>query len=517
MSSRELLRYEVARLHRRGLSMRAIGRVLGIDRRTVRRLLEELEADRDRELDAGAERRYVSRPSKLDRYRNQVAELLRRHPDITARRVHEELEAIGFDGGYTIVRDYVRSIRPKPPPARAKRVETAPGHQAQADFSPYTLASGTKIHAFSVVLSHSRFLHVGFTTDERQPTIFRQVIAALESFGGVPEEIVFDSMSGVVDRWELDGPILNLRALDFAAHYGFTYHIAPRANGAYKGKVERPFRYLETNFFNGRTLQSLEHARGALRDWLDTRANCRVHGQTGRIPAEELTRERAHLQPLPARPFDTRELGYRIVDGYGRVHFDGNTYSTPTALSGRRVVVRADERTIEIRERFGTCLVSHTRAPRGAGREVTAPEHVKRVRSVGHDQLLAIFAEWGPDAERFAAEVIQRKRYRRQQLAEILALQDRFAVDDIIDALNHAARYRAFDAASVVRIVEARAEPRTYDDQVAAAVRKHVQQTFGQKPVSKRELQEVARSIGSVTPTGDEAEDGTPIQEGSSE
>lgn len=509
MSSRELLRYEVARLKRQGLSNRAIGRTLGIDRRTVGRLFAEIDERRTTvaEADEGPSR-YAARPSKLDPHRETIVELLRAHPDITATRVLEELEAHGFDGGYTIVRECVQALRPKPKPTRAQRVETAPGHQAQVDFSPYTLDSGVALHAFSVVLAHSRYLHIDFTADQRQPTIFRQLVATFEAFGGVPEELVFDSMPGIVDRWELDGPILNLRALDFAAHYGFTYHIAPRADGAYKGKVERPFRYLETNFFNGRTLHSFEQARAALGNWLP-RANARVHGQTRRVPAEVLERERPLLSPLPAHPYDTRELGYRIVDGYGRVPFDGNTYSTPDTLSGRRVVVRADDRLVAIYERFGAKLCEHARSPRGAGAHVSTPEHIKRSRTVGHDALVAVFHEWGPDAGRFAEAVVERQRYRRKQLAAILALQERFAVDDIVDALAHATRYRAYDAQSVARIVETRATPRRFADRMASAVRRQVRQTFGDTPVSKREPAEYARVVGSLSTTGEEADHGT--------
>lgn len=510
MSKRELLRYEALRLRRQGLSNRSIARALGMDRRTVGRLLAEARAARSEDVDTiQSVPRYATRASKLDPHRSLIADLLRKHPDITATRVLEELEARGYDGGYTIVRECVRQLRPTPAPvARATRVETPPGRQAQADFSPYRLADGTELHAFSVVLAHSRYLYVDFTADERQATVFRQMVAAFELFGGVPEEVVFDSMPGIVDRWELDGPVLNLRALDFAAHYDFAYHIAPRADGAYKGKVERPFRYMETNFFNGRVLHSFEHARAALRAWRDTRANMRTHAATRRVPVDDLERERPSLMPLPARPYDTREVGYRIVDGYGRVHFDGNTYSTPISLSGRRVVVRADARCIEILDRVGTRLCEHERAARGARLDVVAPEHVRRTRAVSHDQLVEVYREWGPSAEAFAHAVIERQRYRRKHLAAVLALQGRFAVDDIVAALEHAMRYGAHDAASVERILEAKATPTGPADRIAAAVKRRVRQTFDQTPVSKREPAEYARIVGSIPTPGMETDHG---------
>ncbi len=133
MASREKLRYDAARLRRKGASNRAIGRALGIDRRTAAALLEEL----DHERDCGpVTKTRAPRLSKLDAYRSVIDDLLARYPDIHVTRVLEELRARGFDGGYTIVRTYVRDARPSPKRERFKEVETAPGRQAQRIFRP---------------------------------------------------------------------------------------------------------------------------------------------------------------------------------------------------------------------------------------------------------------------------------------------------------------------------------------------------------------------------------------------
>lgn len=504
--SREQLRYDVARLHRRGASHRAIARALHIDRRTVAKLLEELAEQRRGDAEPRTSVR-APRPSKLDRFADIIDALVTAHPDIRATRVHEELRARGFDGGYTIVREYLRDLPSRTKPARrAQRVETAPGHQAQADFSPYELDSGLRLNAFSVVLSYSRYLYMDFTTDQRQPTIFRQLVAAFEAFGGVPEEIVFDSMPGIVDRWELDRPILNLRALDFAAHYGFCYHIAPRGDGAYKGKVERPFRYCETSFFNGRTLYGFDHARAALRTWLEETANARRHGAIGGKPVDRFDQEKPLLHRLPGRPYDTHEVAYRIVDGFGRVHFDGNTYSTPSTFAGRRLVVRASERAVILHEEMGARLCEHARAPRGARLEVTAPEHALRTHRVSHDTLLRVFEDWGQEAAAFARAVVDTQRERRRHLAAILALQDTYSAADIVRALEHAARYRAYDAGSVTRILEATAVPRRFEDRMADKLRDHVRDTMAGFPVARRETSEYARLLGSSCTPGQETD-----------
>ena len=151
------------------------------------------------------------------------------------------------------------------------------------------------------------------------------------------------------------------------------------------------------------------------------------------------------------------------------------------------MVVRAGDRVVEIYERFGTKLCEHEREARGAGVDVTADGHRKRAHAVSHDQLLLIFKEWGPVAETFATALVERQRYRRKHLAAILSLQDRFSVNDIVAALEHAQKYRAYSARDVERILEAKAQPRHFADRMASAVRRQVRETFEQTPVSKRE------------------------------
>jgi transposase len=500
---RERLRYEAVRRSRRGDSLRGIGRALGIDWRTVKKLLAEAEARREEghdRLEESVGKPATPRPSKLDRHRERIAELLTEYPDIRATRVFEELQTDGFEGGYTIVREYLRQVRPKPPTKRFRRVETAPGEQAQADWSPYELADASPLYAWSVVLSYSRYQYMAFTTDMRQPTLFRQLRLAFEDFGGVPTEIVFDSMPGIVDGWEFDEPCLNLRALDFAAHYALTLHIAPRGQGSYKGKVERPFRYAEESLFNGRTFTSLEQARATLRWWLDQRANVRRHQTTRVSPVARLDEERPRLQALPPHPYDDRELAFRIVDGYGRIHFDGNRYSVPLTYAGRRVYVRADEQRVQLYDEQANPLAEHERRLRGEGSDVMDPGHQPRTQRVPHAVLLARFEAWGEPAVAYAKEVVRRQRYHRQQLAQILLLQERYSAQDLVAAMQHARRYGAYSARDVARVLEARATPRQPAEVLADAVRAHIRTSLGDSPVAQRSVGEYARLLDATGP-----------------
>jgi transposase len=158
---RRRLAYEAQRREQRGESHRSISRVLGIHRNTVRKLLEELAARRE-QGDSALEREVppppVHRPSKLDAFAEQIETWVAKYEDLTAVRLHEMLEAAGFTGRYTIVREYLRRLRKQSSPKQAFQVvETPAGYQAQFDWSPYELPGcGQKVQFWGCSLSWSR-------------------------------------------------------------------------------------------------------------------------------------------------------------------------------------------------------------------------------------------------------------------------------------------------------------------------------------------------------------------------
>ena len=490
MNPRTMLLYEVWRRRERGQSLRSISRTLGIARKTVRRMLRELRQRREQGDDAlkrQAPQTRTPRASKLDRHRSFIAEQLRRYPDIRATRLHEKLRARDFDGGYTIVRQRLKELRPKPEREEPfQLVITAPGQQAQVDFSPYKLADGTPIYCFSCVLSHSRYLYACFCSDMRQPTIFRQLRRAFDAFGGLPHECVFDTMAGVIDRWELGQPIFNLAAVDFAVYNGFELHASPRRYPQYKGKVERPFRFIEESLLNARTFYTLEQANEAMAWWLEHRANCRIHRMTKRVPAEVLLEERPSLNRLPVHPYDDRELAHRLVDSYGYVDFDANHYRAPVPI-GRWIYVRASEDEVTIVANAANVVATHPRAPRGANQYVPPPRQ-RRLRRSSKTELLACLESWGEGARLYGERIVERKRYAGAELAHIVALQKSYGIEDILAAIEHADRYGAYGARELDRILQLSAKPRSFEDQLAKSAREHIRRAMDHSPVRQRSL-----------------------------
>jgi transposase len=317
-----------------GLSKTAIARKLGVTRRTVQRYAKSGKT--------GA--RYGPRPRRpgtLDPYAAYLRGRLTAYPELSAVRLLAELRPLGFTGGYTAVKDFVRQHRPRPPVAFETRFEVDAGAQAQVDFATFQTAFGT-VYALLVVLSWSRVLWVRFSFQQDELTVLGGLHQAFVAFGGVPRTALFDRMKTAVVGAEADGSaVFNAELQRFGTHCGF----APRACRPYraktKGRVERAVAYLRDSFFYGRTFRDLADLNAQCTAWLHQIANARVHATTHAVPAMRLQEEQPHLRPLPREPYVPLVTVGRRITRDGFISYNGNDYSVPDGLTVRAVDVRA--------------------------------------------------------------------------------------------------------------------------------------------------------------------------------
>ena len=190
--------------------------------------------------------------SKLDAFEPQHHRLMERYPRITVIRLQEELQTLGIHGGYSILAARVRQLRARPAKPLTIRFETGPGAQAQMDWSTYeidfTQEGRRKVRAIQL---HPRLLassvHSLYRTARLRNDDSRNISQAFKHLGGVAATCLYDNMKVVVTRWEDDQPIYNTRFLAFATHYGYKPWACQVRRPQTKGKVERPFYYVETN------------------------------------------------------------------------------------------------------------------------------------------------------------------------------------------------------------------------------------------------------------------------------
>ena len=288
------------------VSLSAAARQLGVHRTTVHRWIDAglLDTDTDR-----IQARYTPRPqvpTKLDPFKPLLAERLRDFPELTAVRLLAEVQAAGYRGGYSQLRDYVRLLRPAPVPEPVVRFETPPGQQAQVDFAHCRLPWGVR-YALVVVLGASRLLWVQFYPRQDLRTLITGLETCFGTWGGVPRELLFDQMRSVLtrdDRLAGGGLLHNLEFLRFCRHYDTKIRVCRPYRAKTKGKVERPIRYLRQSFLYGRDFLGDGDLAAQADAWVADVANARVHRTTREVPTARFLRdEQTALAPLAARPY----------------------------------------------------------------------------------------------------------------------------------------------------------------------------------------------------------------------
>ena len=484
----DALRAEVVARFRGGASLRRIARELRVSYHSVRRTLREIEQARSGPpLPPPA-----PRGSRLDAFEPAIRDLLARYPDVTAQRVLEELRGHGYAGGYTVLSERVRQLRPRPAVAPVQRFETAPGLQAQMDYSTYDLdfsdEGRRRVHAFSYVLGYSRRQYLRFVEAQDFATTVREHVRAFGHLGGVAATCLYDNMKVVVSGYDGDEPVYNPRFLAFAAHYGVRPVACRVRRPQTKGKVERPFWYVETSLLGGRTFRGLEHLNETAAWWLAEVADVRVHRQTQARPIDRHAEERLHLIPLPVQPFDVSEVVYRTVDAEGFVVYRQNFYAAPWRLLGQNVAVRVTESELVIHDRAFAEATRHPLFPRSVtGQRSCRKEHEPpRDAQRRSEQLAAHYAEFGAAGTRFLEGLLAGNRFGKSQAERVLTLAAAYPRADVLAALERAIRYGAFSLAAIGRILAVRGRPRTPLDMLADDHRTSLERLYDGIPTPPR-------------------------------
>lgn len=321
-------------LKKRGAYLKDIAAELNVHPRTVRRALQRGSAPRPERKRRG---------SKLDPYKETVDQLLAEGV-WNGVVILREIQAQGYDGGPTILREYIAPKRALRPGRATVRFETEPGRQLQSDWAELvTVMAGqeTKVSFIVNELGYSRRFHFWCSDSQDAEHTYEGLIRSLEYFGGVPQEVLVDNQkAAVLDRRDGGRPRFNERFVDLADYYGFR----PRACRPYrartKGKDERMVGYIKQHFFQRyRAFDSWVHLNQLAEQWLAQEADQRLHGTVHEVVAVRFVREQSALGPLPSSRYDTAYRQTRQVAWDGYIEVRGNRYSVPGQLAGRVVTV----------------------------------------------------------------------------------------------------------------------------------------------------------------------------------
>ncbi len=374
----------------------------------------------------------------------------------------------GYRGGKTILGDLLRELRGSRRSRRAFiRYEPAPGYEAQSDWSPYRVLLGKencRIEVFSLILSYSRYQYLEVFLDEKQDTLFQGHIEAFRYFQGIPAIILYDNQTPVTTGRVRGVPLFHSRFLAFASHYGFSPRLCLPYDKERKGRVERPFGYLDTSFFPGRTFDSLDDLRGQLRGWLegeeDETGNYRLHGTTRRRPVDLWQEEQDLLIQLPSTDFLPTRIEERLVGKDCLISVLGNYYTVPPKYVGRRVTVVISPRGIKAYNRRREQIAAHI-IPEGKGRMVIDERHYDELRRrkqyLPADQAEERFLSLFPLHQAFLSKLKSRvKSIYPIHLKRLESLLEHFTRRQVDLALKEAFEHGVFTITYVEEILKRR-------------------------------------------------------------
>jgi transposase len=448
-----LLPDQISEMHRlhwvEKWSVRKISAHLRIGRRTIAKYLD---------VPSPAVKRR-ERASKLDPFKGVIAEFLQQDPHANAPVIAQRLQPLGYDGGITIIKDYLRQLRKNLIARRAYvRMEPAAGERFDVDWGHFGAlvynGATRKLYAFCLVECHSRKMFLEFTHSQTFETFVRCHIHAFEAMTGVARELWFDNLASAVAEHEGNLIRFNPRFLGFAREYGFIPRACHVAAAWEKGKVEQAIGYVRQNFWPLRSFSDLADVNAQARKWLEEVANKRRHRETGQAPDERFQPEA--LRPLPLLLPDYRDCVEAFVHKDLRLSFDGNRYCVPPRYVGRKLTVKADASSLTIYDQQQE-IVRYVRSwERGQtfGAERFQKELYAQMaaaqRSAAQQRLVALL---GPEAEQSLRRLADTDRVLSRQVRELFVLIREYGPDAVAQALKKAHAARAFGADYIANLL----------------------------------------------------------------
>lgn len=407
------------------------------------------------------QRQKVKRPSKLDPFKGQIVALLETHP-YSSQQIFQRLKSQGYTGGYSILKELVRLLRPVRKTAYLT-LAFAPGQCAQADWGSFGWvtvgATRRRLSFFVMVLCYSRLLYLEFTLGQSMEWFLACHQHAFEFFGGTPEKIMIDNLKTGVLSHPVDGPVqFHPRYLDLAAHYGFKPVACGVRKANEKGRVENAVGYVKGNFLAGLQIPSFDALGPAAAQWLREIANVRIHGETRRKPVEMFLEEKSRLIVLPVLAYDPALIKTVPASSRCRVIFDTNRYSIPSLYAGQKLTLKVypDRLCFFYREKLiATQVRSFERR-----QDVRNPDHerelvAQRIRA-RQQTLLAAFLNLTPQAQLYYRKLEEKRLNPPHHIQKIVALSELYGPDQVARAIADAITFEAYGCDYIANILEQR-------------------------------------------------------------
>ena len=299
--------------------------------------------------------RKITMPSKLDPYRTIIETKV--ELGCTGSSIYHFIKKKGYDGKYSILRDYVRSIKVEGEQKATIRFETNPGLQAQVDWKEGMQLINRRgevfeINIFLMLLGYSRTKYFELTIDKNQETLMMAMINGFRYFQGVPKEIIFDNMKTVIDRSRTNyqQAVVNETFYQFSKDMGFEVWPCKPYRPQTKGKVEALAKLTSRLKPYNNEFDTLEELEEIVREVMNDINNDESYA-TNEKPLKLLEKEKEYLLPLPNQElinnYFTKPIR-RIVTKESMITYMNNKYSLEPKYIGKSVNLEVSDTHLKI-------------------------------------------------------------------------------------------------------------------------------------------------------------------------
>jgi len=322
--------------YKEGLSIKGLARRYRLSKNTVRKYLRS---------EASPSMKKRTYPNLIDPFKNDIDQMLEK--EMIGTRIFSELRKKGFKGSQSGVHRYLQTKRDFLECSRkmTTRFETEPGEQMQYDWKEWSLEIGNiprKIYIHSLILSFSRkkfyVASLGITTAEILQALYEGILY----FGGFAKELLIDNPKQMVLLHRKNGVIrYNDDFLRFCGLIGIKPNPCENYRPQTKGKVERPFLYLQEHFLKGLDIKQWGELEEGLKTFTE-QVNTHYHTGIETTPNLRFCFEKPSMQTLPrVEPSAWRVTEIRIVSRDGYVSILGQFYPVPMRLCGKQVSIES--------------------------------------------------------------------------------------------------------------------------------------------------------------------------------
>jgi transposase len=433
-------------LKAQGQSLREISRLLKLSRNAVRRILREHE--REAPTSSPCDAQILARlEDAFSRARGNVVRVQQLLADENDLHI-----------SYSTLTRWIREAGLRSPPRRSGEYRHAPGAEAQHDTSPHSVVIAGKpvtAQCAGLVLAYSRRLFAQYYPRFSRFEAKHFLLEAARFMDGTCPLCVIDNTSVMVADGTGADAVIAPEMVAFARTLGFRFQAHEVGHADRKGRIERPFFYVETNFLPARSFSSFEDLNRQALAWCRDIANQKPKRVLGMSPEAAYLIEKPYLQPLPNALPPVYEAFERVVDLYGYVSVDTNRYSIPERFVGQSVTVYKYPADIRICRR-GTEIARHPRLIDQRDARHTLPEHHPTPVRVSRGPALEekLLAGHHPSLERYAATLKQRAHGRGvRALRRLLELKRTYPSGPFLAAIEQALQFGLFDLGRLEKLI----------------------------------------------------------------